>query len=165
METKNLVIFFPWGKQDIARFRQLREKTVNKSIKDSILTTISNSCVMTNAVLSTMNFEDHLEIGTFVSDYLDDEDWRVLENRNTILGETEPRNPNWKTSTMLQMHCMRTDACRGWVLDLKKLVFYRLSEYSLEFCKGKMKTMKSFDDLEKFKEDFNFRFASKKFGL
>ena len=165
METKNLVIFFPWKAEDVKRFRLLRTKDANKSIKEHTLSAISNSCVMTNAILLSMNFEDHLDNGLFVSDYLDDSDWEAIENKNIILGETEPRNPNWKTAEILQMHCMRTDACRGWVIDLKKLVFYRLNEHTLEFCKGKMKTMKSFDDLEKFKEDFNFRFASKKFGL
>lgn len=165
MDTKNLVIFFPWGKQDIVKFREARSTSYNKSQREKLLESITNSIIMTNVMLSTMNFEDHLENGLFVSDYLDDEDWRRIENSHTVLGETEPRNPNWKVAQILQMHCEKPDRCRAWMIDLKKLVFYRLNEYTLEFCKGKMKTMKSFDDLEKFKEDFNFRFASKKFGL
>jgi hypothetical protein len=36
---------------------------------------------------------------------------------------------------------------------------------ALEFFKGKLKAMKNFDELEKFIEDFKFRFAAKKFGI
>jgi hypothetical protein len=165
MDTKDLVIFFPWEKQDIAKFREVRETSQNKHAREKLLLSIANSVIMTNVMLSTMNFDDNLEVNTFVSDYLSEEDWNSIKNSHTVLGETEPRNPNWQTAKIFEMHCMRSDSCRGWLIDLKKLIFYRLNEYTLEFCKGKMKTMKTFDELEKFKEDFNFRFASKKFGL
>ena len=165
MDTKNLVLFFPWEKQDIAKFREVRKTSHNKHAREKLLISISNSVIMINVMLSTMNFDDNLEVNTFVSDYLSEDDWEAMKNSYILLGETEPRNLNWQAAKIFEMHCMRTDACRGWLLDLKKLIYYRLNEYTLEFCKGKMKTMKTFDELEKFKEDFNFRFASKKFGL
>jgi hypothetical protein len=167
LEKKNLVIFFPWSKEDLELFRMFKSADGHKQKdKEAALHKIAINVSMVDELLKNMKFEDHLDSSSYMlGSYIDEDDWKILKNRNTVLGESDPRNPNWMMATMMKMHCHVNSNCRGWIIDLKNLIFYRMNDAALEFFKGNLKAMKSFEELEKFIEDFKFRFAAKKFGI
>jgi len=165
---RDLIIFFPWSKEQLAVFRQSVVKGGAKkgeTLHNDSIAKIATYVMMTDMILKNMNFEDMEEGDDLLASYFSDEIWQILENRNTVLGEETPRNPNWKIAENLKMLCPVNSRCRGWIIDVKKLKFCRLNDHSLELFKGNLKVMKSFDELEKFIEDYKHRFASKKFGI
>ena len=158
---RDLIIFFPWSKEQLMSFRRIQTHTQVHNETTKLVSYV----MMTDMILKNMKFENMEDSDDLLGNYLTDEIWQILENRNTVLGEESPRNPNWKVAEMLKMLCNVDSKCRGWVIDVKQLKFCRLNDNTLELLKGRLKVMKSFDDLEKFVEDYKHRFASKKFGI
>jgi hypothetical protein len=148
---KNLIIFFPFSKEDVKAFSDLQKSKMSQSREAAIL----NSIQMTEHVLIDMKFEEATD--KLVASYLTSEMWESLEK--------SPLNNSWKVSESLKMECSMYRNCRGWLIDTKELCFHRLNRHSLSIFKGKVNVIKTFDDIEKFIEDNKHRFVSKKFGI
>jgi hypothetical protein len=151
IDQKNLILFFPWDTQLISVFSKIRKNQLISSEDTSLIHRYSS---MVKHILLDMKFEylwDSNDEKIVLTDYLTDSDWKLFQNTFKI---------------SLKMNSVPNEGnVRGWIIDLKNLHFYQINEYSLNFFKEKIKIIKSFDDLEKFLEDFKFRFAAKKFGI
>ena len=82
--------------------------------------------------------------------------------------EPDKRISNLAETILASMNFEKEPSAPGpyvaFIVDLKKLIF---TPVNMSFSKNfnQFKTVKNFDELERFVEDFKFKFSAKKFGL